>query len=135
MVYCNTDLIWWFFKGCLYEKQGGANHGRDDFSPVFICRLIQSERDSKIGLNDLILAFFSNELLTWLHNFTLLVDIVDKTTLPESKFKFNSSFSVLLINFIYEIKNMNVFEYLRRNVRKHLWKKQSSRTCLPICLS
>ena len=46
----------------------------------------------------------SMEFLMYLHNFPLLVEIENKIILPNSIFKFNSSFLVLYINSICEIK-------------------------------
>ena len=42
--------------------------------------------------DDFCSASLSMELPKWFHNFPLLVEIVDKTTLPNSIFKFNTSF-------------------------------------------
>ena len=54
-------------------------------------------------------------LLNLLHNF-LPTEIVDKTVLANSIFKFDSSFPFLFKNFICEIKSTNVFEHLWLNV-------------------
>ena len=65
---------------------------------------------------------FKNGLVKWFHNFLLLTEIIDKTALPNSIFNFNSSFSVISVNCIYQIKNTNVFEHLSLNFLNYLWK-------------
>ena len=65
---------------------------------------------------------FKNGLVKWFHNFLLLTEIVDKTALPNSVLNFNSSFSVISVNCIYQIKNTNVFEHLSSNFLNYLWK-------------
>ena len=42
-------------------------------------------------------------------NYPLLVEIVDKTDLPNSMFRPSSSFTVLFTNHVFEIKIVNVF--------------------------
>ena len=76
-----------------------------------------------MGWDDFCPASLSMELLKWFHKFPLLVKIVDKTTLPSSTLSLLQVL-VLFINFICEIKNMNVFDNLRLSVRKHQREKQ-----------
>ena len=66
--------------------------GRDDFCPSFMCRFFQSGRDNKKVWTNFCPAFFSKELLKRVHNFPLLEQIIDKTTLPKSILKLDSSF-------------------------------------------
>ena len=70
---------------------------------------------------------FEHALLKWFHNFVLLTEIVDKSAIPNSIFKFNSSFLVSLNNFIYEIESTNLFEHLWLNILNFLWEKEAAR--------
>lgn len=80
---------------------------------------------SGTGEFDLCPAFLSMELLNWwFHNFPQMIKIFDKTTFPNSIFKFCKCFLLLFINFICEMKNINDFAYLRLIVRKHSLEKQ-----------
>lgn len=80
---------------------------------------------SGTGEFDLCPAFLSMELLNWwFHNFPQMIKIFDKTTFPNSIFKFCRCFLLLFINFICEMKNINDFAYLRLIVRKHSLEKQ-----------
>ena len=51
---------------------------------------IQPGWDNKIGWDDFFFVFLTVELHNYFHNFPLLVEIVDKTTFPNSVIKFNS---------------------------------------------
>ena len=86
-------------------------------------------RDIKIGWAGFCPSFLSMELIKLFHSLLMLVEVVDKTVLLNPIFRSTSSFSVLLINFICEIKNNNVLEHLSLNIRKHLWEKHQHLPC------
>ena len=66
-------------------------------------------------------------LLKWFYNFFLLTEIFDKTTLPNSIFKFNPFFLVLLKNLICKIESTNAFENLRLKYSKLFVRKAATR--------
>ena len=76
---------------------------------------------------------FEHRLLHLPHNFLPLTEIVDKTALPNSILKLNSSFLLLFNNFMCEIKSTNTFKHLWLNVLNYLWEKQPSKTCFATC--
>ena len=90
-------ILW----GYLYEKRDGIKHGTVRFFHRLYVKIfsICDGITRNFGLN-FVLPFFTDELHKWFHNFPLLEEIVDKTTLPKPILKFNSSFLVLFINFI-----------------------------------
>ena len=65
---------------------------------------------------------FWTRILNLFQNFHLLMEIVAKTALPNSIFKFNSSFLLLFSNYICEIESTNVFWHLQLNVLNYLRK-------------
>ena len=95
----------------LYEKRDGIKSGKGRFCPASIWTF-----------------FFNRDGISGQDGMT---ELVDKTALPNSIFKFDSSF---FNNFICEIKSTNVFEHLWLTVLNYLWEKQPPRTDFAICV-
>ena len=66
------------------------------FEFTFIWRYFQPGRDNQTGLDDFCSAFLSMDYVSGFKNFFLLTETADKTALPNSMFKFISSFLVLV---------------------------------------
>ena len=78
--------------------------------------------------------FLRMESQKWYHNYSQLVNIFEKTTLPFRISEFNSSFLVLVFNFICEINNINIFEHLGWDIQNIFEKTAMQKLCCNLSL-
>lgn len=112
-------------RGCLFEKCDGKKLRLKDICSVFLRRFFQPGQDNKMGCDDFCPIFLSMELHKCVHNWFLLVKIVDKTT----------QIQYWHLHQVFWFSLSIWFSYLWLTVRKHLWQKQPPRTYLTFCLS
>ena len=97
-------------RGCLFEKCDGKKLRWKDICSVFLRRFFQPGQDNKMGCDDFCPIFLSMELHKCVHNWFLLVKIVDKTT----------QIQYWHLHQVFWFSLSIWFSYLWLTVRKHL---------------
>ena len=80
----------------------GSKEGLANICPSFICKFYQLGLDHKKGWYNFCAAFLSIKLHKWFYNFPLLIKTVNKSTLLDSVYQFNSRFLILFNKFCHE---------------------------------
>ena len=93
-------------RACLYGKQ---NRDKKQGLYVDFCKRNDITSSGETLSLALCPVFLGMELHKWFHKFFRLVEIVNKASLQDSIFKFNSIFLALFIKFICQIKYTSVF--------------------------